>query len=367
MPQSDPPRPHVRPERAPRLVRDLRAGPLVDLFFVSAVIAVLGIRFYLHATGYPQVGGASLHVAHMLWGGLLMMVALLLVLGFLGRPVRRWAAVLGGLGFGTFIDEVGKFVTRDHDYFYRPAIAIMYVVFVTAYVALRLVRMRRVRSPEEYVVNALHEMEEAALHDLQLDEQERALHYLRQVHPPTPLARELAGLLTRLDLAPTRKPGPFARLGTAVLRRYRALTVRPAFWRALIIFFVVQVVVKLVLVAVLAVSTWTDVNTFARIPLLSAEIDEYRLAEWLQLASSLASAGLVAAGVIAIRVSRRLALRYFQLSILLSVFVTQVFMFFLAQWAALLVLSFNIVVLVGLGYMQAHERRPEEERQAGAG
>jgi hypothetical protein len=329
---------------------------------VSAVVAVLGIRFYLHVTGYPQVGGASLHVAHMLWGGLLMMVALLLVLGFLGRAPRRWAAVLGGLGFGTFIDEVGKFVTRDHDYFYRPAIAIMYVVFVAAYVAVRMARTRRVRAPEEYVVNALHEMEEAALHDLQRDEQERALRYLQHVEPTTPLARELSGLLLRLDVAPTREPSAVARFGAATLRGYRALAVRPEFWRALVVFFVAQVVVKLAIVALLLLSTGAGGGTVGRIAFLSAEIDDYRLAEWLQLSSSVASAALVAAGVIAIRASRRRALRYFQLSILLSVFVTQVFMFYQAQWAALVVLTFNIAVLVGLGYMQAHEGRVEGDR-----
>jgi hypothetical protein len=303
----------------------------------------------------------------MLWGGLLMMVALLLVLGFLGRSVRRWAAVLGGLGFGTFIDEVGKFVTRDHDYFYRPAIAVMYVVFVATYMALRMVRMRRSHAPEEYVVNALHEMEEAALRDLQSDEQERAIRYLRHVEPSTPLSRDLADLLMRLDVAPTREPSAVARFGAAVLRRYRALAVRPEFWRALVVFFVVQVVVKLAIVAQLLLSAGATGGTIWRTAFLSAEIDEYRLAEWLQLSSSVASAALVAAGVVAIRVSRRRALRYFQLSFLLSVFVTQVFMFYQAQWAALVVLAFNLIVLLGLGYMQAHEDRGDDSAAVAPG
>ena len=327
---------------------------------MSAVVAVLGIRFYLYAAGYPQVGGESLHVAHMLWGGLLMMMALLLVLGFLGRTVRHWAAVLGGLGFGTFIDEVGKFVTRDHDYFYRPAIAIMYVVFVAAYVAARMVRTRHERAPEEYVVNALHEMEEAALHDLQRDEQERAVRYLSQVQPTTPLSRGLSEMLLRVSVAPTRRPGALSRFGGAVLRRYRALALRPEFWRTLVVFFVVQVVIKLAIVAVLLLNAEARAGTLGRIAFLSAEIDEYRLAEWLQISSSVVSGAFVAAGVIALRASRRRALRYFQLSLLLSVFVTQVFMFYQAQWAALVVLAFNIVGLMGLGYMQAHEERGEE-------
>lgn len=86
------------------------AGDLLEQFFVAAVVAVLGIRIYLQATGFPQVGGGELHIAHLLWGGLLMLVAVVLSLTFLGRHIQSWAAILGGLGFGTFIDELGKFI-----------------------------------------------------------------------------------------------------------------------------------------------------------------------------------------------------------------------------------------------------------------
>ena len=42
---------------------------LLDTFLVSAVASVLVIRVFLEATGYPQLGGGGLHVAHVLWGG----------------------------------------------------------------------------------------------------------------------------------------------------------------------------------------------------------------------------------------------------------------------------------------------------------
>ena len=57
----------ARPRRLPgRLVRNADADNLLERFLVAAAAAVLGIRLYLEATGYPQVGGRVLHIAHML-------------------------------------------------------------------------------------------------------------------------------------------------------------------------------------------------------------------------------------------------------------------------------------------------------------
>jgi hypothetical protein len=58
------------------VIRDIEASDSLEIFLVSAVSAILGIRFYLYLTDYPQIGGGGLHIAHMLWGGLLMLVAM---------------------------------------------------------------------------------------------------------------------------------------------------------------------------------------------------------------------------------------------------------------------------------------------------
>ena len=92
-----------------RLIRSFNAGRNVDLFMAAGASTVLIIRLLLRLADYPQVGGATLHIAHLLWGGLLMTLALLLLLSYTGPGIRQWTAVIGGVGFGLFIDEIGKF------------------------------------------------------------------------------------------------------------------------------------------------------------------------------------------------------------------------------------------------------------------
>ena len=342
--------------RRPTLHRDLHAGRYVDLFLVAAISAVLGIRFYLHLAGYPTVGGEALHIAHVLWGGLLMLVAILLAISFLGRRSRAWAALLGGLGFGTFVDEIGKFVTHDNDYFYRPAVALIYITFVLTYVAARTVHGRRA-TREEYIVNALQEMEQVVIDDLQAEERERALAHLRasSTGASDRFAEGLAVLLREAETRPSPRPGALRRLHRAAVERYRRLTTHPSFTRGLVAFFVLQLAAKLLQVLWLAVDPGTPRTVSASIAIFADPVGPYAIAEWLQLVSSLLSALLVLLGVLAIRRSRARALRLFRASILVSIFLTQLFMFYRQQWAALVVLAFNLVVLAGLRFMIERE------------
>ena len=46
------------------------------------------------------------------------MIALVINLGYINKSANYLVAVIGGLGFGAFIDELGKFITGDNDYFF---------------------------------------------------------------------------------------------------------------------------------------------------------------------------------------------------------------------------------------------------------
>jgi hypothetical protein len=129
-------------------VRQNRADTyLLTLISIYGTTVIL-VRAYLEMTGYPQVGDSTYHIAHLLWGGLLMFVAMVLLLIWANPWLLSLTAVMGGIGAGLFIDEVGKFITKDVNYFYRPAIAIIYVSFVGLFGVIRWLSRSRFSAEE---------------------------------------------------------------------------------------------------------------------------------------------------------------------------------------------------------------------------
>jgi len=92
-------------------IQNSRASRYMLLMLLSFALSVSVTRLFLYLTGYPKLGSGSLHIAHVLWGGLLLFIACILPMVLVNNWAHTWSALLCGVGIGLFIDEVGKFIT----------------------------------------------------------------------------------------------------------------------------------------------------------------------------------------------------------------------------------------------------------------
>ncbi len=341
------------------LVRNLDAIYYFEIFLVCAVMAILLIRLFLHLTGYPQIGNSTLHIAHMLWGGLLMLVSILMLFAFLGRRVLLWAAILGGAGFGTFIDEVGKFVTKDNDYFFEPSVAIMYMIFVLIILAVHTLISGWTFTQREYLLNAIRGLEEVALMDLDVDEKSRVMRYLGESDPQDPLTIAVRDLMTRTRAVRQTKPSTYIKIKTAFRERYERVAGSVYFRRSVVALFLVQLLFTLSYVAVFTVFIGITPESLLNVKVFGTIANRLTGLTFIgnaQIFSSLFSGLFVILGVYYIRKSRLSAYRMFERSVLVSILLTYVFIFYQKQFAALAGLAFNIFLLIGLRIMIQREQ-----------
>jgi len=142
------------------------------LSLVSFAASVILTRLFLQMTGYPQIGNSELHIAHVLWGGLILFIASLLPLLLANRWVMNTAAILSGVGVGLFIDEVGKFITQSNDYFYPPAAPIIYAFFLLTVLLYLQIKRPPDPTPRSEMYGIFDDMSEVL--DCDLDSQERS-------------------------------------------------------------------------------------------------------------------------------------------------------------------------------------------------
>lgn len=319
--------PSLRRRLPPRAVD---AAAYLQAFVLSGVATVLITRAFLHATGYPQLGGGGLHIAHVLWGGLLMTVGLGVALVFLGGPARMTGAVLAGIGFGLFIDEVGKFVTAGTDYFYRPAAGIIYAVFALLVVITQALRERLRPTPGERVANALDVIVGGVGRGLTDRQRTATLRLVRGAGPEVE-----SGVSALLDVVPHREPPP-RRFWQPWVDRLRDALVRLTAQRWVVLLVVAYLVVEPV-ATVVAVATEG----------VTGELDQ--LGEWGAVLGVSASA--VVAGVLSIRAAfllrndRRAAFRLFKLALLVDLLFGQIFNFTVNQFDAVTGLAVDLLLL----------------------
>lgn len=324
-------------QRVP-FVRVLKLSRLLETFFIASVTSILVIRAFLASTGYPQLGGHGLHIAHLLWGGLLMLIALVLLLAFIGRHLQSSAALLGGIGFGTFIDELGKFITSDNNYFFQPAIPLIYMIFVLLFLIFRELEKQPPSSERAYLANALYILAQDAPGGLSEEDKNEVLWLLRAYDAHDARLHSLTDTVEQLPGVPPSKAGVLDR----IVRSMRNLSVRlahsPYFARIISSCFIVYALL------------FTGVMVFGMMhvgQLVASKLTQDIVQIGL-LVSSVVSSIMIVIGILFLPGSPLQAYSWFKRAILVSIFLTQVFLFYTQQLLALGALLLNLIVLVAL-------------------
>ena len=292
------------------LIRDTDAPRNLEVFLVSAIVTIVITRVYLQLAGYPQVGGAVLHIAHMLWGGLLMLAGLILFISYLNFSVRLSASLISGIGFGLFIDELGKFITTDNNYFFQPTFALLYVLFVGLFLIVRSL----------FWVVPLSEHEQAVNADI-------------RKNPSLVSGRRSPLLAGYLEVTERVRSGYHKAVGE---KWFRAL---------LVVSFV----------AIGLGHGVAAVTSFVTQGRSAGPVDN------LYLSSTLISGLFILAGIIRLGFSRLQALRLFRVGILVSLSITQIFLFYATELAALGGLTVDLVTWAALNTMIRLEGPGQED------
>lgn len=336
----------------PYRIREPNNSSLLEIWLVSAVVTVLGIRLYLYLTGYPQVGGDTLHIAHMLWGGLGMVIAFGFLILFASSVWKPIAALVGGIGFGTFIDELGKFITKDNDYFFQPTAAIMYAVFIILYFGARYFDRKRELTEADHLYLAAQGVGWQAIGKLDKRQQQAALSHLDASGNSSDFAEQLREMLENAELVEDSEQ---SRILTA---REKAADL---YWRLVKQRWLLPIVIGLFVIRALEIIITLVIGIF-----VTGEYDfgdGLSVFEWLSFAAGAATGFLAVYGlVMIIRRQRVRALQAFATSTFVALFFGQFFAFASQQFIAMIGLILNLVILgiLRLALSMENERFVEE-------
>lgn len=331
-------------------IRNLEADTYLENFIISAIVSVFSIRIFLLLADYPQLGGGIYHIAHIIWGGFFMLMALVILLSFMSQKAMAVAAVLGGIGFGAFIDELGKFITSENDYFFEPTIAYIYIIFILLYLISRLIPAYRKVSQREYLVNAIEMIKESAVNDFDKEEEAKAAEYLAKCNQKNPTVKALKRLLDNLEISPTPRPGLFTRIRTFFRRQYYAIAQSGIVLNGVIFFLAFQ--------TFLAFSTSVSVS-FTQPDLSFSESGH--------LYSSILAGLFVMIGLFALRLSRTEAYRFFRIAVLISILLTDFFRLIKPEWTDGLFLAGNVFTLLVINYAMHRDQQAKVVRKVRSG
>ena len=282
-----------------------------------------------------------------------MLTAVIMLLAFFGQTAQRLASIVGGLGFGLFIDELGKFITSNNNYFFHPTIALIYVVFLVLFVLFRRLEHPRHVGPSVYLLNVLNVIGEKSSSELDWHQWRQTQELLSKCDPANPLVQAARQLLADPPAEPVDKPSRAARTLRRLNGLYQRIVASRWFRRLVISLFLLNAASLLVLIVALAL------QLMGFVPGTPPD-----LSEWPGFIASLVSASMVVIGAWRLRRPGVEALLWFRRAVLVSLFAVDIFAFYQSELAALGDFGWDLLLLLLLDSMIRHQRQVSTSRIA---
>ncbi len=332
------------------IARSIDSPFLAELFLVNSIFSIVIIRVFLYLADYPQFGGGVLHIAHILWGGLLMLTSMAILLFLLGRGGIFVASIVGGLGFGVFIDELGKFITTDNDYFFQPTFAIIYLFFIFIFFLFKYIFVKKPLTPEEYLSNASYFLAEIILSkDYDERDEARLKELLEKANADSNLRKEFFALVKHYKTDRKTNSNLYIRIKYYLKEQYTKIVQTQKFSVFLKGFFIVRGVVIIINVSLFIFNA--NFGNFDR------NHDSLGFFELGAIISSFTLNLWVIFGLIKLRSSSIKALKKFRTSTLIAILFYTFFSFYFNQLTAIIGLSIEILILYALELMIATEEQ----------
>ncbi|MBU3935254.1 hypothetical protein KJ909_01125 [Patescibacteria group bacterium] len=321
------------------------ASELILIMMVSAIGTVLLTRLFLDMTSYPIIGGGKWHISHLFWGGILMLWGMILALITHGQKYKKIASVGFGWGLGWFIDESGKFLSIDNDYFFQPAIVVMYIFFVLMFLLYRFLERNIAQNPKTLLYQALADLEEITEKDLGKSKKRELIKKLNRLTKKTDPAIKffvigLKNLIVKIEAIEDKKERRTQRWWKGIKR----FTYHDVFKKRFALIFL------LVLALIYAIGGIYDAMIFGKY-LFSQEWNGWMFG--LKIFFDFLTSIFFMAGIYWVwRKKKSRGINYFRMGLLINIFLSSVFKFYLEQFSGVFSLVVSVVILTGLGRLR---------------
>ena len=228
-----------------------------------------------------------------------------------------------------------------------------YVIFISIFLVLRTVRRARVLQPSDALANALNQIQGSIATPFDTKKKAHILALLNQADPSHPLLPHLRAFIEEAEPSRDDPAHFYFRLKDWTMETYRRLVRRRRF--------------AVILPALIL--TWAISEAVALLYLvygISGEgiIDNLNWTHYAHAVSSSVTILCIAIGIKAWASNRARSYRWYIRGVLVSIFITQVFVFFHSQLAAITGLAVNVLTYATLDFVSTLEAGAESPTQA---